>query len=200
LQERTFSPTDVLLAERFYTYKPGGRLSGERSRTIDDDVTYSTHVYLTYLTDGRLLTRTASQQRRSPRSPPSDLTLRESRTYAASGHLLQEERVETLDTYSTQMLQTCSYDAQGRLATVETSYGGRLTLRRVATYDAQGRLTRVDRFGEYAGEPDLYTYPAEGGWLVEHRAPGWVESWRYDTQGRLRERLTGDHSGSSGEG
>ncbi len=41
----------------------------------------------------------------------------------------------------------------------------------MATYDAQERLTRVDRFGEYAGEPDLYTYPPEGGWFVEYRGP-----------------------------
>jgi len=199
VQERTFSPTDVLQVERVYEYEPSGWLRDERSRAIDGDVSVSSHTHRTYLADGRLLTRTATHQRLSPRQRPTTSTIRDSRTYGASGQLLHDEHHETHDSYSVQLLNTYIYDTQGRLDAVETFSRGQLVLRRVATYDAQGRLERVDRFGEYAGGPDYYTYPAEGGWSVEYRAPGWLETWKYDAQGRLREMRTGHDSGSGSE-
>lgn len=199
VQERTFSPTDVLQVEHVYEYEPSGRLKDKRSRAIDGDVSVSSHTHLTYLADGRLLTRTTTHQGLSPRRPPMTSTIRDSRTYGADGRLVREEHHETNDSYSVQLLNTHIYDTQGRLDAVETFSRGQLVLRRVAMYDAQGRLIQVDRFGEYAGGPDHYTYPAEGGWRVEYQAPGWLESWKYDAQGRLREMITGHSSGGGSE-
>ncbi|HEX8703287.1 MAG TPA: hypothetical protein VF815_30905 [Myxococcaceae bacterium] len=199
LQEQTFSSTEALLSERVYEYEPSGQLKADRARVVEGDRTSTTDIQLTYLADGRLLTRTTLHQWLFPGQAPRVSSTRERRTYGADGLLQQEERLDEDASSSLQLLHTYSYDAQGRLGTVETFYRGQPHLRRVATYDGQGRLSQVDRFGEYGGGPDLYTYPAEGGWSVTYRAPGWLETWRYDAQGRLLEMRTGHDSGSGSE-
>ncbi len=192
LQEQAFNAVEELTAEHVYVYEPGGRLSDERSTFIQNGMATSTASHMTYDADGRLLTRTTTT--RSPTLSSKWVQ----RTYDAYGHLLREEHLEEQGGYRSQWRYTYSYDAQGRLSTVELFFGEELRLRRVATYDAQGRLARVDESGPSAGGADLYTYPDEGGWTTQHQAPGWSETWRYDAQGRLLDMRWGDHSGTGG--
>jgi YD repeat-containing protein len=200
LHERVFSASDTLMADRVYVYEPSGRLREEHSSVTEYYApTTSTSSHLTYDAAGRLLTRTTTKQvLMTPRPPPS--TTRVSRTYDADGRLLQVEQLEQSGESRQHWFHTYSHDAQLRLVTVETHREGELRLRRVVTYDAEGRRLRVDPSGpDNWGYPDQYFYPDEGGWRVEHRAPGWVETWTYDAQGRLLGRRSGDPSGTSGE-